>query len=154
LPQWTPEKALALAGEVETVLRGENYRDFLEHMYGNEPRRWHDDLHGMSRLRLITNAMTRLRFCSAEGEIDFAHKGPPGSQPKNLLPWYDVPGRASHDVTVLFGHWSALGSLLRPNLAALDTGCLWSGELSALRLEDRRLFQISCAGLPGAKRWK
>jgi bis(5'-nucleosyl)-tetraphosphatase (symmetrical) len=108
----------------------------------------------MSRLRLITNAMTRLRFCSTEGEIDFSHKGAPGSQPKNLLPWYDVPGRVSSDVTVVFGHWSALGLLLRSNLAALDSGCLWSGELSALRLEDRRLFQISCAGLPGAKRWK
>jgi bis(5'-nucleosyl)-tetraphosphatase (symmetrical) len=108
----------------------------------------------MSRLRLITNAMTRLRFCNAEGEIDFAHKGPPGTQPENLLPWYDVPGRASRGATVIFGHWSALGLLQRPNLAALDTGCLWSGELSALRLEDRRLFQVSCAGLPGAKRWK
>jgi bis(5'-nucleosyl)-tetraphosphatase (symmetrical) len=154
LPQWTAEQALALAGEVQEVLRGDHYRDFFAHMYGNEPRRWCDDLHGMRRLRLITNAMTRLRFCSTEGEIDFSHKGAPGGQPKNLLPWYDVPGRASSGVTVIFGHWSALGLLQRPNLAALDTGCLWSGELSALRLEDRRLFQVSCAGLPGAKRWK
>lgn len=154
LPQWTAEQALALAGEVQEVLRGDHYRDYFAHMYGNEPRQWRDGLQGMSRLRLITNAMTRLRFCSAEGEIDFSHKGPPGSQPENLLPWYDVPGRASSGVTVVFGHWSALGLLQRPNLAALDTGCLWSGELSALRLEDRRLFQVSCAGLPGAKRWK
>ncbi|MFA5241883.1 MAG: symmetrical bis(5'-nucleosyl)-tetraphosphatase [Sulfuricella sp.] len=154
LPQWTPEQALALAGEVETVLRGENYRDFLEHMYGNEPRRWRDDLRGMKRLRLITNAMSRLRFCTSDGLIDFSHKGPLGSQPAELLPWFDVPGRASQDVTVIFGHWSALGLMLRPNLAALDSGCLWSGELTALRLEDRQAFQVSCAGLPGSKRWK
>lgn len=154
LPQWAPQQALALAGEVQAVLRGEGYHGFLEHMYGNEPRRWRDDLHGMSRLRLITNAMTRLRFCSAEGEIDFAHKGELGSQPAGLMPWYEVPGRASADTTIIFGHWSALGLLLRPDLVALDTGCLWSGELSALRLEDRRLFQVSCAGLPGSRRWK
>ncbi|MFH1494358.1 MAG: symmetrical bis(5'-nucleosyl)-tetraphosphatase [Pseudomonadota bacterium] len=154
LPQWTPEQALALAGEVESVLRGEDYRDFLEHMYGNEPRRWRDDLRGMKRLRLITNAMSRLRFCTSDGTIDFSHKGPLGSQPAELLPWFDVPGRASQGVTVLFGHWSALGLMQQPNLVALDSGCLWGGELSALRLEDRQVFQISCAGLPDSKRWK
>ncbi|MBU0594353.1 MAG: symmetrical bis(5'-nucleosyl)-tetraphosphatase [Gammaproteobacteria bacterium] len=154
LPQWTPEQALALAGEVESVLRGENYRDFLEHMYGNEPRRWRNDLRGMKRLRLITNAMSRLRFCTSDGTIDFSHKGPLGSQPAELLPWFDVPGRASQGVTVLFGHWSALGLMQQPNLVALDSGCLWGGELSALRLEDRQVFQISCAGLPDSKCWK
>lgn len=154
LPQWTPKQALALAGEVESVLRGENYRDFLEHMYGNEPRRWRNDLRGMKRLRLITNAMSRLRFCTSDGTIDFSHKGPLGSQPEGLMPWFDVPGRASQEVTVLFGHWSALGLMQRPNLAALDSGCLWSGELTALRLEGRQVFQVSCAGLPGSKRWK
>ena len=154
LPQWTPEQALALAGEVESVLRGEDYRDFLEHMYGNEPRRWRDDLRGMKRLRLITNAMSRLRFCTSDGTIDFSHKGPLGSQPAELLPWFDVPGRASQGVTVLFGHWSALGLMQQPNLVALDSGCLWGGELSALRLEDRQVFQVSCAGLPDSKRWK
>lgn len=154
LPQWTPEQALALAGEVQDVLRGENYRNFLAHMYGNEPRRWDEGLHGIGRLRLIANAMTRLRFCSVDGVIDFAHKGPLGSQPPDLVPWYEVPARASRDVTVLFGHWSALGLLLRPDAVALDTGCLWSGRLTALRLEDRQLFQVSCAGLPGSKRWK
>lgn len=154
LPQWTPEQALALAGEVETELRGENYRDFLERMYGNEPRRWRDDLRGMKRLRLITNAMSRLRFCTSDGTIDFSHKGPLGSQPAGLMPWFDVPERASRDVTVIFGHWSALGLMQRPNLAALDSGCLWSGKLTALRLEDLQVFQVSCAGLPGSKRWK
>ena len=154
LPQWTADQALALAGEVQEVLRGENYKSFFEHMYGNEPRRWRDDLDGMSRLRLITNAMTRLRFCSAEGEIDFAHKGVPGSQPQGLMPWYEVPDRAGADATIIFGHWSALGLMLQPKLVALDTGCLWSGQLTALRLEDRQLFQVSCAGLPGSKRWK
>ena len=154
LPQWSADQALALAGEVEAVLRGEGYHDFLAHMYGNEPRRWHDDLQGMGRLRLITNAFTRLRFCSADGEIEFAHKGAPGTQPEDWMPWFEVPGRRSEDHSVVFGHWSALGLMVRPKLAALDSGCLWSGQLSALRLEDRRLFQVSCAGLPGSKRWK
>lgn len=154
LPQWTAARALELAGEVQEVLRGESYLSFFEHMYGNEPRFWHEGLHGMSRLRMITNAMTRLRYCTPQGDIDFAHKGPPGSQPGNLLPWYEVPRRASRDTTILFGHWSALGLMARENVVALDTGCLWSGQLTALRLEDRRLFQVSCVGLPGSKRWK
>jgi bis(5'-nucleosyl)-tetraphosphatase (symmetrical) len=123
-------------------------------MYGNEPRFWHDGLHGMGRLRLIANAMTRLRFCSPTGDIEFAHKGKPGSQPKPLLPWFEVPGRSSRDVTVLFGHWSALGFMVSSNVVALDSGCLWSGQLTALRLEDHRVFQVSCENLPGSKRWK
>lgn len=154
LPQWTPEQALALAGEVQDALRGDGYRDFLAHLYGNEPRRWRKGLKGMERLRLITNAMTRLRYCSPDGVIDFAHKGTPGSQPQELLPWYEVPGRASAGVNVVFGHWSALGLMLQPRLAGLDSGCLWSGQLTALRLEDRRVFQVSCAGLPGSKHLK
>ena len=154
LPQWTVQQAVSLASEVESALQGPDWQNFLQHMYGNEPRFWHEGLHGMSRLRLITNAMTRLRFCSPTGDIEFAHKGQPGSQPKPLLPWFEVPDRASRDVTILFGHWSALGFMVSSNVVALDSGCLWSGQLTALRLEDHRVFQVSCEGLPGSKRWK
>ncbi|MDP2828522.1 MAG: symmetrical bis(5'-nucleosyl)-tetraphosphatase [Sulfuricellaceae bacterium] len=154
LPQWTVQQAVSLASEVESALRGPDWPNFLQHMYGNEPRFWHEGLHGMSRLRLITNAMTRLRFCSPTGDIEFAHKGKPGSQPKPLLPWFEVPDRASRDVTILFGHWSALGFMVSSNVVALDSGCLWSGQLTALRLEDHRVFQVSCEDLPGSKRWK
>lgn len=154
LPQWTAQQAIALAAEVEAALQGADWQNFLQHMYGNEPRFWHEGLHGMSRLRLITNAMTRLRFCSPAGDIEFAHKGKPGSQPKPLLPWFELPERASRDVTILFGHWSALGFMAGSNVVALDSGCLWSGQLTALRLEDHRVFQVPCEGLPGSKRWK
>jgi bis(5'-nucleosyl)-tetraphosphatase (symmetrical) len=153
LPQWTAERADQLAREVEAVLGGERYLDFLAHMYGNEPREWREDLHGMARLRLITNAMTRLRFCTPTGTMEFAHKGLPENAPEGYLPWYGVPGRASVDCTVIFGHWSALGLKVHSNLIALDTGCLWGGHLSALRLEDRRVFQVSCKGLPGSRHW-
>jgi len=151
LPQWTVEKAETLAREVETVLHGEDYLDFLSRMYGNEPRQWHDDLHGIGRLRMITNAMTRLRFCTPEGEMEFAHKGLPENAPDGCLPWYEVPGRASEEATVIFGHWSALGLQVRSRLIALDTGCLWGGHLTALRLEDRQVFQVSCQKMAGKK---
>lgn len=153
LPQWTVEKAADLAGEVETILRGDDYLDFLSRMYGNEPRHWRDDLHGIGRLRMITNAMTRLRFCTPDGEMEFAHKGLPENAPAGYLPWYEVPGRASAEATVIFGHWSALGLQVRSSLIALDTGCLWGGNLTALRLEDRQVFQVSCKAMHGVKRF-
>lgn len=151
LPQWTPRQARELAAEVEAALAGDHYRDFLAHMYGNHPNHWHDDLTGIGRLRVITNAMTRLRFCTQQGMMEFAHKGRPEEPPPGLLPWYEVPNRASGDATVIFGHWSALGLRLAPNLLALDTGCLWGGFLSAVRLEDREVFQVSCRAPATAK---
>ncbi len=154
LPQWTVKKAAALAHEVEQALRGKHHLDFFEHMYGNEPKAWRDDLHGMARLRMITNAMTRLRFCTPEGEMEFTHKGPPDIYPADYLPWYEAPARKSRDATVIFGHWSALGLEVRSNLMALDTGCLWGGALTAVRLEDRQVSQVSCQGLPGSTHWK
>lgn len=153
LPQWSAKKAAKLAFEVEEVLHGKHYLDFFKNMYGNEPRAWNKDLKGMDRLRTITNAMTRLRFCTVQGEMEFAHKGPPQIAPEGCVPWYDVDKRASADTTLVFGHWSALGLTLRPNLLALDTGCLWGGCLSAVRLEDRQLFQISCHDEPGTTHW-
>ncbi|HYA19973.1 MAG TPA: symmetrical bis(5'-nucleosyl)-tetraphosphatase [Burkholderiales bacterium] len=144
LPSWSVKKALSLAREVEGALRAENYRELLASMYGNQPLQWSDDLSGKDRLRVIINAMTRLRVCTEKGEMQFAHKGKPEDAPRGYLPWYEVSGRVSRDATIICGHWSALGLLLRGNLLALDTGCLWGGNLSAVCLEDRRLFQVSC----------
>ncbi|HEU4709568.1 MAG TPA: symmetrical bis(5'-nucleosyl)-tetraphosphatase [Methylophilaceae bacterium] len=144
LPQWDAAEALALGQEVETVLQSEDYKDFLAAMYGNLPSHWESGLRGMDRLRLITNALTRLRICNPEGVMDLKFKGKPQDIPQGYLAWFDVPGRRSFAVTVLFGHWSALGLLQRDNLQGLDTGCLWGGKLTALRLEDRQLFAVPC----------
>ncbi len=151
LPQWTVSQAIALAREVEAELRGAGYRHFLQHMYGNEPRQWRDDLTGMARLRVITNAMTRLRFCTEEGVMEFTHKGPPSKRPEGYLPWYEVPTRRSRGALIVFGHWSAHGLDVQREYCALDTGCLWGGQLSAMRLEDRALVQIPCQGLAGTR---
>ena len=145
LPQWSAQDTVALGAEVEQVLRGEDYRFFLSRMYGNDPDHWQPTLRGMGRLRVITNALTRLRVCSIEGKMDFRFKGELPDLPAGLLPWFEVPGRKSADATLIFGHWSALGLQLRERLIALDTGCLWGGQLSALRLEDRKLYQVPCA---------
>ncbi|MGJ7916830.1 symmetrical bis(5'-nucleosyl)-tetraphosphatase [Massilia sp. LXY-6] len=144
-PQWSAEQTMRLAAEVEAVLRGDGWIDFLAQMYGNEPDRWDDSLTGIERLRCIVNALTRMRLCWPDGRMDFLHKesdkGPEGS---DLLPWFDVPGRRTAGVTVVFGHWSALGLVLRPNLVGLDSGCVWGGKLTAVCLDDRTLLQVDC----------
>jgi bis(5'-nucleosyl)-tetraphosphatase (symmetrical) len=144
-PQWTADQTMALAAEVEQVLRGEGWADFLARMYGNRPDRWNDGLEGIDRLRCIVNALTRMRLCWPDGRMDFDHKesekGPEGS---GLLPWFDLPGRRTADVTVVFGHWSALGLLMRPDLVGLDSGCVWGGKLTAVCLDDRTLLQVDC----------
>jgi bis(5'-nucleosyl)-tetraphosphatase (symmetrical) len=145
LPQWSVAQVLKLAGEVESALRSENYRDFLRQMYGNQPDSWRDDLSGMDRLRVITNALTRLRVCTADGTMEFKFKGKLADVPHDYHAWFDLPARASQDSTIIFGHWSALGLLLRDKIIALDTGCLWGGSLTALRLQDRQLFQVARA---------
>jgi bis(5'-nucleosyl)-tetraphosphatase (symmetrical) len=144
LPQWTTEQTLALADEVSTVLRGSDWLDFLAQMYGNEPAQWHDDLQGDDRLRCIVNGLTRLRFCTAQGEMEFATKEGPEQPPPGYMPWFDVPERLTQETTIVFGHWSTLGLILRPNVIGLDTGCVWGGKLSALRLSDRQLVQVDC----------
>ena len=144
LPQWTVAQARELATEVEVALTAKNYREFLSHLFGSKPAAWDDHLAGWDRLRLIVNAMTRMRFCSREGVIEFRAKGPVDSAPPGCLPWFAVPGRKSSDHTIICGHWSALGLRMEPGLLALDSGCLWGGTLSAVRLEDRKLFQVSC----------
>jgi bis(5'-nucleosyl)-tetraphosphatase (symmetrical) len=144
-PQWSAEKTMTLAHEVEAVLRGDGWAAFLGQMYGNEPNRWDESLTGVPRLRCIVNALTRMRLCEPDGTMDFTHKesdkGPDGS---SLVPWFDAPHRRTSDVTVVFGHWSAMGLVLRPNLVGLDSGCVWGGKLTAVCLDDRALLQVDC----------
>lgn len=147
-PSWDLAKAQALAGEVESVLRGPDCRAFLENMYGNEPEQWSDDLTGWDRLRFIVNCFTRMRFCDNDGRLELQEKGPPGSQPAPYRPWFAVPNRASADLKIVFGHWSTLGPCAEPNVFPLDTGCLWGGSLTALRLDGERIT-LPC---PGARR--
>lgn len=146
LPQWTVARALELAHEVETALRGPGYREMLARLYGSEPREWSDSLAGPDRIRVIVNAMTRMRFCTDQGKMEFRAKGTVAEAPAGYRAWFDVPHRLSADATVVCGHWSALGLRMERGLLALDTGCIWGGALSAVRLEDRRLFQV-----PGAQ---
>jgi len=152
LPQWSIAQALALAREVEAALQGPDHREFLRHMYGNEPARWRDDLVGYDRLRVVVNAMARLRLVKPDGTMEFSHKTGLAGTPAGYLPWYDVPGRASRGTRVLFGHWAALGLLQRDDVVCLDSGCVWGRALSALRLEDGRLFQCDCGEMAGQAR--
>jgi len=142
LPQWTAAQALSYAAEVETALQADDYLNFLAHMYGNQPNRWHDNLTGLDRLRVITNAMTRLRICTSSGEMEFDFKGELQDIPKGYMPWFDVPNRASQTTQVIFGHWSALGLQQRQNVDALDTGCLWGGQLTAMNLDTKEITQV------------
>lgn len=144
LPQWTAEKTLELAHEVETVLRGPDWVGFLRQMYGNTPDKWDDGLQGVDRLRCIVNALTRMRYCSSDGRMQLAHTKGLGESMPGFMPWFDVPERRTAEATVVFGHWSTLGLTLRPNLISLDTGCIWGGKLSAVCLEDRSVIQVAC----------
>ena len=146
LPQWTGEDALTLAAEVEQQLRGADVGAFLATMYGNEPQRWDDGLAGPARWRVIVNALTRLRFCTAEGEIDFKTKEGAGAAPAGHFPWFEVPDRRSASQPVAFGHWSTLGLIERADVLALDTGCVWGGALTAARVDGgrREIVQVRC----------
>lgn len=145
LPQWSATEAMTAAGEVEAALRGPRYVDFLRELYGNAPVRWDESLEGPDRLRCIVNALTRMRYCLVDGTMLFdSRHGEMAAKVSDAMPWYEVPDRRTRDVTVAFGHWSALGLLLRPNLVATDTGCVWGGKLTAVRLQDRQVFQVDC----------
>ncbi len=144
LPVWSIARARELAAEVETVLHGPGYPEFFAQLYGSQPAAWRDDLRGPDRLRVIVNAMTRMRFCTADGVMDFHVKGEVAKALPGYMPWFDVPGRASRGTPVVCGHWSALGLRITPDLLALDTGCVWGGHLTAVRLEDRRVFRVAC----------
>jgi bis(5'-nucleosyl)-tetraphosphatase (symmetrical) len=154
LPSWTVAQASVLANLVETTLRGGNFDELCAYMYGNRPDHWEDSLQGYERLRVIINAMTRMRVCTPEGKMDFSHKGLVQDTPTGYMPWFDTPNRASREATIICGHWSALGLQIRNNLIALDTGCLWGGSLTAIRLEDRQVFQMSCGAGEGTRRWQ
>lgn len=136
LPQWDAPRTLALAGEVQAVLRSPDWVGFLHQMYGNEPPLWSESLRGATRLRVIVNALTRLRFCSAQGVMEFETKDSAGAAPEGFMPWFDVPGRLSEGLPIAFGHWSTLGTVHRRDLQALDTGCVWGGCLTAARITE------------------
>ena len=153
LPVWTATKTIALAAEVETILRhakDAELREFFQEMYGDTPTQWHEGLTGPVRLRVIVNALTRLRFCSADGTMEFTSKDNLDAIPAGYLPWFDAPGRATAAITVAFGHWSTLGWLNRPDVLALDGGCVWGGCLNALRLAEagsthgHELIHVEC----------
>lgn len=146
VPQWTAAQALALAAEVEALLSGPDLAGFLPQMYGNQPDRWDETLQGSERWRFVINVLTRLRFCRVDGTLDFKLKEGADAAPPGLHPWFDVPGRATAGVPVAFGHWSTLGLINRPDLLALDTGCVWGGALTAVRIDGgrREVTQVRC----------
>jgi bis(5'-nucleosyl)-tetraphosphatase (symmetrical) len=146
-PQWDLALALACARELEAVLRGPDYRTFLAAMYGDEPAIWSSDLTGMDRLRFITNCLTRMRYCDPLGRLDLSAKGHPMTQPTTALPWFRVPWRASRAERIVFGHWSTLKWLAEDNVWSLDTGCLWGGHLTAIRIRRKhaiKRFEVAC----------
>lgn len=137
LPAWDADQVPRLAAEVERELRGADWGVFLHHMYGNQPDRWHDGLRGFERLRVIVNALTRLRFCSTEGVMEFDTKDSAAAAPPGFMPWFEVPGRRTAGTPVAFGHWSTLGETGRADTLSLDTGCVWGGCLTAARIGER-----------------
>jgi bis(5'-nucleosyl)-tetraphosphatase (symmetrical) len=149
LPEWSVAKARSLGAEVEAALRGPGRTDFLRQMYGDQPARWNEQLRGVERLRVIVNAMTRLRVLDEAGAMVLSFKGEPGEARDRWIPWFDAPGRASRDHTLVFGHWSALGRTVRGDILALDSGCVWGRSLTAVRLEDRAIYAVDCPKAPG-----
>jgi bis(5'-nucleosyl)-tetraphosphatase (symmetrical) len=148
LPQWDVSLTLELADELQRALRGPNWKETLAGLYGNEPNYWKPGLKGIDRMRVTCSALTRMRFCTAEGAMDFSSSGTLDSAPPGCMPWFDLPSRKTADVTVVFGHWAALGLTLRDNLIGLDSGCVWGEKLSAVRLArnpaERTLTQVDC----------
>ena len=153
LPQWSFTQAVAIAGEIETQIRGPDRRAFLKNMYGNEPNRWDDSLPGVERLRLATNAMTRMRVLGERSEINLEFKGELASLPAGLVPWFTRRHPSFADKTILAGHWSALGLTVTANFIGLDSGCVWGRQLTACRLEDRAIGQVDCTETNIADGW-
>jgi bis(5'-nucleosyl)-tetraphosphatase (symmetrical) len=142
LPSWTAATALMLSREVQAMLASERASEFLGVLYGDEPRQWSDELSGYDRLRVAVNACTRLRYCTADDTMEFREKRGPAYTPAGYLPWFAHPTRRSAHLTVVCGHWSTLDLMLTPNVLMLDSGCLWGGTLTAVRLPDRRVYQV------------
>ncbi|NOT84997.1 MAG: symmetrical bis(5'-nucleosyl)-tetraphosphatase [Methylococcaceae bacterium] len=146
-PQWDFAKTVKMARKAEAVLRGAGYRDFLKQMYGDKPNRWSAKLKGTGQIRFSINCFTRMRYCDKDGSLDFDCSGAPGTQPKHLIPWFQMPERKSAAMKIIFGHWSALGYYAGDNCYGIDTGCLWGGQLTALKLGDSvERFSIDCEG--------
>ncbi|MDA3915213.1 symmetrical bis(5'-nucleosyl)-tetraphosphatase [Oleiagrimonas sp.] len=148
-PRWTMSQARRAASEVERELAGNQHRRLLSNMFGNKPDAWTPRLRGNERLRAAINVFTRMRYCDVRGRIDFNAKGPPGTQKPGLYPWYEVPGMRQRDTRIVCGHWSALGFFSGLNIHAIDTGCVWGGTLTALRLDTPEPIRISVAAEPG-----
>ena len=142
-PQWDMLTALRCAAEVEAILQGNDYAAFFPHMYGDDPMQWSEHLEGWPRIRFITNCFTRMRYCDREGRLNLKEKCPPGRQGNTLIPWFEVPDRRSLGEEIVFGHWSSLGFYAKNGCYGLDTGCLWGGELTALRLDGEEMRRIS-----------
>jgi bis(5'-nucleosyl)-tetraphosphatase (symmetrical) len=148
VPQWTADQTLALAAEVQAVLQGPDLAGFMQVMYGNRPARWADDLAGHDRWRMVLNALTRIRYCTPDGTLEFETKDGSGVAPPGHLAWFDVPDRRTLGQPIAFGHWSTLGLRNRPDLLSLDTGCVWGGALTAVRIDGgrREVTQVACPG--------
>ncbi|HEX5125114.1 MAG TPA: symmetrical bis(5'-nucleosyl)-tetraphosphatase [Rhodocyclaceae bacterium] len=144
LPQWSISQARALAAEVETELRGPHWQAFLRQLLGNKPNAWEQDLTGWDRFRVVINAMTRMRMMTPDGRMEMKAKGPPSAAPAGLMPWFEAPDAAWRTHTILCGHWSALGFRDAGQVIALDSGCVWGGSLTAMRLDDRAIFEVKC----------
>lgn len=142
-PAWSAQRTLELAHEVQEVLRSPQSVDFLHLLYGNEPSRWDEQLHGPDRWRYVVNALTRIRFVAEDDRLELITKEGAGAAPAGHLPWFEVPHRLTRDTPVAFGHWSTWGLLQRPGLLGLDTGCVWGGRLTAARVDDGRCELIS-----------
>lgn len=156
-PQWDIDTALRRAHEVEGVLRGPDFPELMRVMYGNKPDRWSENLEGTARLRFIINCFTRLRYCTPDGTLGLKEKGAPGTQSEGLLPWFEAPGRASAGERIVCGHWSTLGFVNRHNVWSLDTGCLWGGSLTAVRLRRKHppvAVQLPCDGTRSPRAWR
>jgi bis(5'-nucleosyl)-tetraphosphatase (symmetrical) len=143
LPQWNLEKTIALNAEYQSVMSSSDYMSFLSVMYGNEPKRWKKGLIGADRLRVIVNAMTRLRFCDDKGRMEFDTKDDIAAAPEGYMPWFDVPERKTAGIPIAFGHWSTLRDVQRPDVLALDSGCVWGGCLSAAVLRPLAVGESS-----------
>jgi bis(5'-nucleosyl)-tetraphosphatase (symmetrical) len=142
IPQWTLQQTLGFATEIEDVLRSPLRQKFLQKMYRCGPRKWKPERGGMKQLRYISHVLTRLRFCNENGKLLPGASGPPGSQGRTFKPWFEHSNRQTQNIRIAFGHWAALGIHINRQIVALDSGCVWGGQLSAYRLEDERLFQV------------
>lgn len=147
-PEWDLKTAQQSANELEVILRSDDYLEFILNMYGNLPEKWDDKLEGWDRLRFICNSFTRMRYCEKDGTLNFKSHGAPGTHPENTLPWFDISNRKISEERIVFGHWSTLGEITKKNIYALDTGCVWGGQLTALRLEKKKpeYISVDCPG--------